>query len=479
MAMAKKAPSPSRSAPRALTSQEAVQGAKNALAVANASVESQLHVYRALQLAARTLRDDRSARAQAAVFDDLASSRGKLLCSVIEETCKRAEASFERHGAKAPLMHALLAGIDIFSTVAPKAAQLSAYRQRLQALQQQAPSTPEAEPARPFFARFLEHQNRQQITTEPERHSRKPAEVHVTLKSPSDHEDSGARNLGHEVIVTLKAPSDHEDGGPPPAPTTRKFPSDAEDYGIDGFAVTLKAPSDHEDKGGGTEPPVFVTLKFPSDHDEDVPYAGQYPDVLTEKFPSDVEDHSIDTIREIPVTLKAPSDHEDGSSHGETVVTLKAPSDHEDGGTTDPGPMTRKFPSDAEDGGPGDGDVVTLKFPSDAEDAGGYGPEDTGGNPVTLKFPSDAEDGGHVDPGPVTLKFPSDAEDGGEVDPGEVVTAKFPSDHEDGGARLKDTVAVTLKFPSDSDEGAYFGSGGNIATAKYPSDEDEGTVKEA
>jgi hypothetical protein len=472
-------PHPPLPSPRTLTSQEAVQGARNALAVANVSVESQLHVYRALQLATRTLREDPSAQAQAAVFDNLTSSRGKLLCSVIEETCKRAEAAYERHGAKMPLMQTLRAGIDIFSTVAPEAAPLSLYRQRLETLQQQVPSTPDAQPARPFFARFLEHQNRQRITTESERHSRTPDEVHITLKSPSDHEDSGGRNLGHEVVVTLKAPSDHEDSGPQPSPMTRKFPSDAEDHGIDGCMVTLKAPSDHEDQGGGTERPIFVTLKFPSDHDEDVPYAGQYPDVQTEKFPSDAEDHSINTMREIPVTLKAPSDHEDGSSHGETVVTLKAPSDHEDGSAADPGPMTRKFPSDAEDTGSDDGGVVTLKFPSDAEDGGRYGPEEAGGNSVTLKFPSDAEDGGHAEPGPVTLKFPSDAEDGGEIDLGQVMTAKFPSDHEDGSARLKDTIAVTLKFPSDNDEGAFYSSGGgNITTAKFPSDEDEGMVKE-
>jgi hypothetical protein len=422
--------------PRPLTSQEAVQGARNALAVADASVESQLSVYRTLHLAARTLREDPAAPALAAVFEDLTASRGKLLCSVIEETCKRAEANYERHGAKTPLIQALRAGIDIFSTVAPEAAPLAAYQQRLQGLRRQAPSAPEVQPARPFFARFLEHQNRQRITTERERLSRIPDEVHVTLKSPSDHEDSGTGNLGDDVVVTLKAPSDHEDSGPQPSPMTRKFPSDAEDSGIDGIMVTLKAPSDHEDQSGGTEPPIFVTFKFPSDHDEDVPYAGQYPDVHTEKFPSDAEDHNIDTLREIPVTLKAPSDHEDGGSHDQPVVTLKAPSDHEDGGATDVGAMTRKFPSDAEDTGSDDGGVITLKFPSDAEDGGG-------------------------------------------IDLGQVITAKFPSDDEDGGARLKDTVAVTLKFPSDHEEGTPSGGvGGNITTAKFPSDEDEGIVKE-
>jgi hypothetical protein len=77
---------PSPASPRELTSEEAVQGARNALTVANASAASQLHVYRALQLAARTLRGDPSAQALAAVFDDLTSSRGKLLCGVIEET---------------------------------------------------------------------------------------------------------------------------------------------------------------------------------------------------------------------------------------------------------------------------------------------------------------------------------------------------------------------------------------------------------
>lgn len=47
--------------------------------------------------------------------------------------------------------------------------------------------------------------------------------------------------------------------------TTRKYPSDNEDVS-GGKVVTLKYPSDNEDVGGGG----VVTLKYPSDN-EDVP----------------------------------------------------------------------------------------------------------------------------------------------------------------------------------------------------------------
>jgi Serine endopeptidase inhibitors len=82
----------------------------------------------------------------------------------------------------------------------------------------------------PFFARFLEGQNADDI---------------------SDLE-SEAISGGH-IVVTHKCHSDHEHGGA----VTKKYPSDSDEY-----AVTQKYPSDGEDGG------VVMTLKFPSDNED-------------------------------------------------------------------------------------------------------------------------------------------------------------------------------------------------------------------
>ncbi len=455
---------PAKSAkPRPLTADEAVQGAKNAFAVANATVWSQLQVYQALELAAEACERDGERSADADLYSGLADSRRALLKKVIDRTLEQAEAAHESHGQTIRLGRCLSAAVAVYSTVEPEG-------KRLQELKKQAtrigvePVPKEA--AKPFFARFLENQNRQHASSRQDA----PKDVAVTLKAPSDEEDGGDPGKGDQVFVTLKFPSDNEDGGS----VTRKFPSDEEDAGCDGVVVTKKAPSDHEDQGTDWTDCVFVTLKYPSDHDE-----GDHQPIQTRKFPSDQEDTNLNTLAETPVTLKAPSDHEDQFSdqydpNDAPVVTLKAPSDHEDDGGHVV--QTEKFPSDAEDAGwYGDG-PVTLKFPSDCEDGGHPSDDDIPGNAVTLKFPSDNEDGGgdHLDPPVVTLKYPSDREDGGDMDPGDIVTAKFPSDEEDGGAPLDYLPAVTLKFPSDNDEGdAWLDVGSNITTAKFPSDRDE------
>ena len=463
--MAKKpmsAKNPKAVSSRPLSVDEAVQGARNAFAVANASVKSQLHVYEALVLAADACRRDERA-ADAALYQRLANSRGALLTKVIERTLDEAKAARERHGQTTRLRRTLSAALAVYSAVDPKNQRLQEFKKDAETLDVE----PEPETkARPFFARFLENQNRQRASSR----QKAPPDIAITLKAPSDEEDRGGVDQGEQIFVTLKFPSDNEEGGP----VTEKFPSDEEDAGCDGLVVTRKAPSDHEDQGTDWTDCVFVTLKYPSDHDE-----GETPPVETRKFPSDEEDTNLNTLSETPVTLKAPSDHEDqiGGEYDPKdapVVTLKAPSDYEDQGSEVV--QTEKFPSDSEDAGAWTDGPVTLKFPSDCEDGGHPSDEDIPGNPVTLKFPSDNEDGGreHLDPPIVTLKYPSDREDGGEIDPGDVVTAKFPSDEEDSGVRLDYLHAVTLKFPSDNDEGdPWVDVGSNITTAKFPSDRDE------
>lgn len=86
----------------------------------------------------------------------------------------------------------------------------------------------------PFFARFLEGQDIEEL---------------------SDEEMQAVAGGGD--MVTLKYPSDNEDGGV----QTRKYPSDNEDGGGDVGIVTKKFPSDDDD--------VNVTMKYPSDGDDD------------------------------------------------------------------------------------------------------------------------------------------------------------------------------------------------------------------
>lgn len=86
-------------------------------------------------------------------------------------------------------------------------------------------------PAVPFFARFLEGQNVEEISDE-ESEAVSGGLQFQTKKYPSDNEECGGQ------VVTLKYPSDNEDV----AVATRKYPSDSDEY-----LVTQKFPSDGDD----------------------------------------------------------------------------------------------------------------------------------------------------------------------------------------------------------------------------------------
>lgn len=98
----------------------------------------------------------------------------------------------------------------------------------------------------PFFARFLEGQNAEDISDQ-ESEAISGGTTVVTQKYPSDNEDGG--------VVTKKHPSDNKHGGV----ATRKYPSDSDEHAVTqkchsdnehGVVVTLKYPSDNEDSGG-------------------------------------------------------------------------------------------------------------------------------------------------------------------------------------------------------------------------------------
>lgn len=92
----------------------------------------------------------------------------------------------------------------------------------------------------PFFARFLEGQNCEDLSDQ-QSEAISGGNIVVTQKYPSDSDEA----------ITQKYPSDNEDGGV----VTKKYPSDSDE------AVTQKCPSDHKDGR-------VVTLKYPSDGDE-------------------------------------------------------------------------------------------------------------------------------------------------------------------------------------------------------------------
>ncbi|MBW4561630.1 MAG: microviridin/marinostatin family tricyclic proteinase inhibitor [Mojavia pulchra JT2-VF2] len=84
----------------------------------------------------------------------------------------------------------------------------------------------------PFFARFLEGQNFEEISDE----ESEAVSGGLTIQSrncPSNNEEGGGG-----VVTTLKYPSDNEDV----VVVTKKYPSDGDDY-----AVTQKYPSDGDD----------------------------------------------------------------------------------------------------------------------------------------------------------------------------------------------------------------------------------------
>ena len=269
-----------------------------ALAQADLSLESQLRVYRALRGALDAYTREGASELQRSVLQDALRTRGRILKDVARATLRRAHAAFARSRKAAQqkeLEQAFMAAQTVWTTVDPEAAQHASIADIL--------GTSGEAMVRPFFARFLEGQNRGQAAVgsgkaAPRKGIPIPGDIGaVTLKFPSDQEDGGGGGGGP---VTLKFPSDQEDGGGGgggPAPVTLKYPSDEEDAGSgtcgSSGSVTLKYPSDEEDggqgdasaksKGGG--PTQLTTLKYPSDQED----SGSLDAMTTCKFPSDDE----------------------------------------------------------------------------------------------------------------------------------------------------------------------------------------------
>jgi hypothetical protein len=288
---------------------DAAQDAQIALDQADEGVTSQLGALKTLRNAAQLAREE--APDQAPLLDGLAQDRAKLLRKVADNTVKGAQAQLkadpDADHLKLQLAVALDAAQQVHQAVNPRSSRLKTLRNEQAKL---GVELPQRAAAQPFFARFLEQQSRGETprnVEEPEPNLR------VTLKYPSDGEDSGGGSGFDPNMVTLKAPSDSEDGGVdlPDINVTMKYPSDNEDGGGDdvggpgGGFTTLKYPSDNEDGGGGDD------VGGPGGPDGPGG-PGNPGDMVTLKFPSDNEDGGGGDDGNIFVTLKYPSDNEDG-----------------------------------------------------------------------------------------------------------------------------------------------------------------------
>lgn len=83
----------------------------------------------------------------------------------------------------------------------------------------------------PFFARFLEGQNCEDLTDE-ESEAVSGGKIGHTRKYPSDCEDGNGvtgKRRDQDIVVTMKYPSDHEEEG---EVVTLKFPSDDDDQPV-------------------------------------------------------------------------------------------------------------------------------------------------------------------------------------------------------------------------------------------------------
>jgi hypothetical protein len=192
-----------------------------ALSQADVGLESQLRVYRALRGALEAYTREGASDLQRSVLRDALQTRGRILQDVARATLRRAHAAFARSRKAAQqkeLEQAFLAAQTVWTTVDPEAAQRASIADIL--------GTSGEAMVRPFFARFLEGQNRGQAAQDGGA---------VTLKYPSDQEDGSQGDAsakrkggGPGEFTTLKYPSDQEDSGSPEAMTTCKFPSDDE-----------------------------------------------------------------------------------------------------------------------------------------------------------------------------------------------------------------------------------------------------------
>ena len=246
---------------QALSVADAQNDVARALATATAAPRSQITVFRALGRLEKVLRAEGQDPNAAKQVKDRMTTRKKQMRDAVNAQVKVMEGAFKEtpNAQNADgLRRAIQEAFDTYSVVAPTSSRIKTLTQRATALG--FGLTNDAARVQPFFARFLENQNRAGAQG---REVGNEART-VTEKAPSDAEDGGAGDVGN--IVTEKAPSDAEDGGADVGGvTTAKFPSDNEDGGAGdvGNIVTEKAPSDAEDGGAG-DVGGAVTAKFPS-----------------------------------------------------------------------------------------------------------------------------------------------------------------------------------------------------------------------
>lgn len=498
------------------TAGDAKASVQFALQNADASLRSQLGTQKTLENALNVLKNDNPTSNETKALETLVKDRARLMRDVANNDVKGAESAQKRAGdapgAKQATRVALVAAQEVQKSVNPKSSALKTLRQKEAKLTDSAAG-------RPFFARFLENQNRAGAAPQMEAAAAVQAVAKPGAGPEVDFAGVMVKDLkGNDAAYVMRGGVPYEIIADTPevkAALTSLDGNDAAAVQIGGRLGRLDDPS-----GGPPRAVIFATT-MEATPQKAVNLNGrvvQGEGAEAGKLMLETSGRRFEIELKGKDAQKALADLPEG---GLQVTLNGVPSEVEADGTSKlvfaaesvdvkgPGTImvTKKFPSDAEDSGDGEvggGDpiMVTMKAPSDHEDSGDGS---IGGPPLTTeKFPSDAEDNAGDDPGVyVTLKAPSDNEDGGDNSgngPDIFVTMKAPSDHEDGGDGWigvepmpqqpggdgdgapaggvpEDGGYATRKYPSDNEDGGdgvdSVGDGGMV-TRKYPSDAEDG-----
>lgn len=170
---------------------DAEEAAKGALARANASVRSQLEVFQTLAGLKKAIERDAPQDPRLGQLEALVKDRAKLMRDVANQTVKLAGEVFRQQSTdevRAALVKALQTAHDVYSVVSPKSSRLKTLKKRAGEIGARLGN--DAAQVRPFFARFLEDQNRGQAAQQVAPQEVGPEQL-TTEKYPSDVEDAG------------------------------------------------------------------------------------------------------------------------------------------------------------------------------------------------------------------------------------------------------------------------------------------------
>ncbi len=480
-----------------MTAKDAQASVRFALQHADTSLRSQLGTQKTLENALAVMKSDNPTAVETKSLETLVKDRARLMRDVVNTDLQGAENAQARAGdapgAKQATRVALVAAQEVQKAVNPKSASLKTLRKKEENLK-------DAAAGRPFFARFLENQNRT---------GQAPQAQGVSVSTATGPSQKGPAIEHHGVMVQDlkgKGAAYVMRGGVPYeiiADTPAAKAALAKLGGAEAAAIEVKGNLGRlDDPSGGVPRAVLFASDIVPTENQKVQLNGRVikgEGVEAGQLFLETSGRRFEIDAQSPEARAALAGLPEGGLQA-TLAGIPKVIEGKDGvealmfetqGVDVKGPgtiyVTKKFPSDAEDSGDGAGEagagdpvMVTMKAPSDHEDSG-----DGGGMPplTTEKFPSDAEDNAGGEPGVyVTLKAPSDNEDGGSTDgngPDIFVTMKAPSDHEDGGDGWIGVEPTPVEPGGDGDgapaaPGDVPEEGPGYTTRKYPSDAEDG-----